>query len=311
MAVGIDEAETREGVVEQRAHMGLLASLERRAGEVLAPAARFERSARLVDLLGGDGLVVEVDPGAAAAIGPRTVVQDAGAGLDDEPEDLPGEIVQVGGVQMQRGHRSLEEAEGALHVGFVLWAPLGSADTEGDIAERGIDVGGVVRWLVVEEERERGLTGGGNAFGERFGRPRLAEAADGDRSYHSEYEEKIAAAGKNVAASVSAYEALLHLPVGLPIPALSLPHSLLHWINDGLMSVFFFLVGLEIKREVLAGELSSARQIALPGLAALGGMAAPALIYLLVNRDLPANLAGWAIPAATDIAFAVDRKSVV
>ncbi len=102
-----------------------------------------------------------------------------------------------------------------------------------------------------------------------------------------------------------AYEALLHLPISLPIPALSLPHSLLHWINDGLMAVFFFLVGLEIKREVLEGELSSARQIALPGLAALGGMAAPALIYLLVNRDVPANLAGWAIPAATDIAFAV------
>jgi NhaA family Na+:H+ antiporter len=101
------------------------------------------------------------------------------------------------------------------------------------------------------------------------------------------------------------YEALLHLHFGPTIGALSFDKSLLHWINDGLMAVFFFLVGLEIKREVLEGELSSARQIALPGLCALGGMVVPALVYLAFNWATPETHRGWAIPAATDIAFAV------
>jgi NhaA family Na+:H+ antiporter len=101
------------------------------------------------------------------------------------------------------------------------------------------------------------------------------------------------------------YEALLDLHFGPTLGALSFDKSLLHWINDGLMAVFFFLVGLEIKREVLEGELSSARQIALPGLCALGGMAAPALVYLGFNWATPETHHGWAIPAATDIAFAV------
>jgi NhaA family Na+:H+ antiporter len=107
------------------------------------------------------------------------------------------------------------------------------------------------------------------------------------------------------------YDAALHIPVGVRLGELALEKSLLHWINDGLMAVFFFLVGLEIKREVLDGELSTPRQIALPGLAALGGMAAPALIYVLVNRDMPENLVGWAIPAATDIAFALGVLGLV
>ena len=101
------------------------------------------------------------------------------------------------------------------------------------------------------------------------------------------------------------YESLLHWHVGPVIGPLSLEKSLLHWINDGLMAVFFFLVGLEIKREVVEGELSSARQVALPGLCALGGMAVPALVYLAFNWATPETRAGWAIPAATDIAFAV------
>jgi NhaA family Na+:H+ antiporter len=101
------------------------------------------------------------------------------------------------------------------------------------------------------------------------------------------------------------YQALLELPAGVTLGTLALQKTLLHWINDGLMAVFFFLVGLEIKREVLEGELSSLRQIALPGICALGGMAAPALVYLFFNHASPEALRGWAIPAATDIAFAM------
>ncbi|MEG9527297.1 MAG: Na+/H+ antiporter NhaA, partial [Hyphomicrobiales bacterium] len=83
------------------------------------------------------------------------------------------------------------------------------------------------------------------------------------------------------------------------------PLSVLHWINDTLMAVFFLLVGLEIKREVLDGRLRTWPDRVLPGLAALGGMAAPALVYVAVNRHSPETLRGWAIPAATDIAFAL------
>ena len=86
---------------------------------------------------------------------------------------------------------------------------------------------------------------------------------------------------------------------------LALEKPLLLWINDGLMAVFFFLVGLEIKRELLRGELSTFGQAALPALAAVGGMAVPALIYVALNAGDPIALRGWAIPSATDIAFAV------
>lgn len=89
------------------------------------------------------------------------------------------------------------------------------------------------------------------------------------------------------------------------LKAVVLSLSVEHWINDGLMAVFFLLVGLEIKREVLDGQLSSWSRRVLPGVGALGGMAAPALVYCAVNAASPETLRGWAIPTATDIAFAL------
>jgi NhaA family Na+:H+ antiporter len=102
-----------------------------------------------------------------------------------------------------------------------------------------------------------------------------------------------------------AYDALLHTKVPLGVGAFAVNESLLHIINDGLMAIFFFLVGLEIKRELVVGELSTAKQASLPVIAALGGMLVPALIYTGINWGDPIALRGWAIPAATDIAFAV------
>lgn len=116
----------------------------------------------------------------------------------------------------------------------------------------------------------------------------------------------IAAAAALVVANsplAQAYFHALHAHVG--------PLSVEHWINDGLMAVFFLLVGLEIKREVAGGELSTWPRRALPGFAALGGMIAPALVYLFIARDAPDVRAGWAIPAATDIAFALGVLSLL
>lgn len=101
------------------------------------------------------------------------------------------------------------------------------------------------------------------------------------------------------------YERLLALPLTVQAGAYGLSKPLVLWVNDGLMAVFFFLVGLEIKRELIEGELSSPARMLLPALAAIGGMAVPSAIYVLVNHADPVALRGWAIPAATDIAFAL------
>lgn len=93
-------------------------------------------------------------------------------------------------------------------------------------------------------------------------------------------------------------------------PEVQLPHSLLHWINDGLMAVFFFLVGMEIKKELLAGELSSLKKSILPVAAAIGGMIAPAVIYSLFNKHTEFQN-GWGIPMATDIAFSLGVASML
>ncbi|MDH5301412.1 MAG: Na+/H+ antiporter NhaA [Gammaproteobacteria bacterium] len=100
------------------------------------------------------------------------------------------------------------------------------------------------------------------------------------------------------------YQNILHAPVGIGFGSWQLEKSLHHWINDGLMAIFFFLVGLEIKREVMVGELSDARAAALPIFAAIGGMVVPALIYLSLSAG-GNTVDGWGIPMATDIAFAV------
>jgi NhaA family Na+:H+ antiporter len=106
------------------------------------------------------------------------------------------------------------------------------------------------------------------------------------------------------------YEHLWEVPLTVGVPGFGLTLSLHHWINDGLMAVFFFVVGLEIKREVLVGELASLRRAALPMAAALGGMVVPALLYALLNAGGP-GAPGWGIPMATDIAFALGILALV
>jgi NhaA family Na+:H+ antiporter len=107
------------------------------------------------------------------------------------------------------------------------------------------------------------------------------------------------------------YNGALNQKLQLSYGDWSLGKSLLYWINDGLMAVFFLLIGLEVKRELVDGNLSTPSQMVLPGLAAIGGMVVPGVIFYLINQGQPQNMAGWAIPVATDIAFALGVLALV
>ncbi len=108
-----------------------------------------------------------------------------------------------------------------------------------------------------------------------------------------------------------AYTSFLHTHVEIRFGNFQIAKPLLLWVNDGLMAIFFFLIGLEVKREVLEGHLSSLSQIALPGIAAIGGMVVPALVYIAFNQGDSFAMKGWAIPTATDIAFALGVLSLL
>ena len=109
----------------------------------------------------------------------------------------------------------------------------------------------------------------------------------------------------NSGATSGWYHDFLETPVQLRVGSLEINKNMLLWINDALMAVFFLLVGLEVKRELIQGSLASLRQAAFPVIAAIGGMIVPALLYLAFNYADPITREGWAIPAATDIAFAL------
>ncbi|MGN0189939.1 MAG: Na+/H+ antiporter NhaA, partial [Candidatus Cryptobacteroides sp.] len=107
------------------------------------------------------------------------------------------------------------------------------------------------------------------------------------------------------------FDKMWDLNASLNIGSFSLEMTLRNWVNDALMAVFFFVVGLEIKREILVGQLSSVRRSILPIMAALGGMIVPALIFSIFNHGNPDTAHGWGIPMATDIAFAVGVLSIL
>ncbi len=106
------------------------------------------------------------------------------------------------------------------------------------------------------------------------------------------------------------YAAIWQTPIGFHLGALSFERDLAWWVNDGLMAIFFFVVGLEIRREIHAGELSELQRASLPAAAALGGMVVPALLYLAI-AGAPATRGGWGVPMATDIAFAVGVLAIL
>lgn len=147
--------------------------------------------------------------------------------------------------------------------------------------------------------------------------------ANTEKSFIAEFLQKESAAGiLLVGAAVLAvlvansplqryYTLLIDTPVIIVVGALEIAKPLLLWVNDGLMAIFFLLVGLELKREIVEGELSDKKNIVLPGLGAVGGMAVPAAIYIYFNSDDPIGMQGWAIPAATDIAFALGVLSLL
>ncbi|WP_155866770.1 Na+/H+ antiporter NhaA [Colwellia sp. PAMC 21821] len=107
------------------------------------------------------------------------------------------------------------------------------------------------------------------------------------------------------------YDMLLNIPVQISVGTFEIAKPLLLWINDGLMALFFFLVGLELKREFIEGDLSQPGQVTLPAIGALGGMLIPALCYVAFNYNDPDAINGWAIPTATDIAFALGILSII
>ena len=124
----------------------------------------------------------------------------------------------------------------------------------------------------------------------------------------------VAAAAAMIVANSGAsdmYQSILGTYVSLLWDGEGISKPLILWINDGLMAIFFFLIGLELKRELLEGKLKNPRDVVLPGVAAVGGMALPALVFVLINWDYAQNLTGWAIPAATDIAFALGILALV
>ena len=108
----------------------------------------------------------------------------------------------------------------------------------------------------------------------------------------------------------NSYHALWEIPISFGIGSLGISDTLGHWVNNALMAVYFFVIGLEIKREILVGELSNVQNAVLPAFAALGGMIVPAILYTAINQGEP-GIVGWGIPMATDIAFSLGCLQVL
>jgi len=107
------------------------------------------------------------------------------------------------------------------------------------------------------------------------------------------------------------YYSLKNSYISIGLGELTIKESVHHFVNDGLMAIFFLVIGLELKREMISGQLSSVKKVLLPGIAAVGGMAVPAIVYVLINLDNPLAMSGWAIPTATDIAFSLAVLAVL